>query len=97
MIMNLNIMELIQPDLIILIAVVYVLGLFFKKIPNVPDWLIPILLLIISIVLTFIYKAIALGEGMLAVTIVNSLIYGILIAGVCVFGNQLIKQTVKRE
>lgn len=95
--MDINLIELIQPDLIILIAVVYVLGLFLKKVPNIPDWLIPIVLLVAAILLTTIYKAIALTEGFTGVTVVNSLIYGILIAGVCVFGNQIFKQTVKRE
>lgn len=96
--MDINIIELIQADLVILIAAVYVLGLFLKKLPNIPDWTIPVILLFTSITLTIIYKAIALGEGFGAITFVNSFIYGVLIAGICVFGDQLIKQTtVKRE
>jgi len=95
--MEFNLIELIQAELLILIAVVYVLGLFLKKIPNIPDWTIPVILLFAAIVLTVVYKAIALAEGFTAVTFVNSVIYGILIAGICVFGNQIFKQTVKRE
>lgn len=95
--MDINILELIQVDLIILIVVVYVLGMFLKKIPKVPDWVIPLVLLIVAVALTIIYKGIALEEGLNYVTIVNGIIYGVLIAGVAVFGNQILKQVSKRE
>lgn len=95
--MEFNLIELIQAELLILIAVVYVLGLFLKKIPNIPDWTIPVILLFAAIMLTVVYKAIALAEGFTPITFVNSVIYGILIAGICVFGNQLVKQTRRQE
>ena len=95
--MDINFMELLQPELLILIAVIYGLGMFFKKIPNFPDWMIPIILLIISVALTIVYKAIVLGKGFCSTTIVNGIIYGIIIATVAVFTNQVIKQvTVNR-
>lgn len=90
-------LKLLEPELIILIVVVYLLGMFFKKIPNFPDWAIPLILLGIAIVLTITYKAIVLDDGFTAVTIVNGIIYGILVAGLAVFTNQVIKQvTVNR-
>ena len=95
--MDINILQLIQADLVILIVVIYVLGMFLKKIPNMADWTIPLVLLVVAVLLTVIYKGIALGEGLTSVTIVNGLVYGILIAGVAVFTNQIIKQTTKRE
>jgi hypothetical protein len=95
--MDINIMELIQPTLIILIVVIYVLGMFLKKIPKVSDWIIPLVLLVVAVALTIIYKGIALEEGLNYVTIVNGIVYGILIAGVAVFGNQILKQVSKRE
>ena len=95
--MDINIMELIQVDLVILVVVIYVLGMFLKKIPNIADWTIPLVLLVVAVLLTVIYKGIALGEGLTSVTIVNGLVYGILIAGVAVFTNQVIKQNTKRE
>ena len=95
--MDINIMELIQVDLVILVVVIYVLGMFLKKIPNIADWTIPLVLLVVAVLLTVVYKGIALEEGLTSVTIVNGLVYGILIAGVAVFTNQVIKQTSKRE
>ena len=92
-----NLLELIQPELFILIAVVYALGMFLKSIPNFPDWIIPLLLLVVAVTLTIVYKAIVLGTGFCAVTIVNGIIYGILIATVAVYANNVVKQiTVKR-
>jgi len=95
--MDINIMELIQVDLVILVVVIYVLGMFLKKIPNIADWSIPLVLLVIAIILTVFYKGIVLDEGLTSITMVEGLVYGILIAGVAVFTNQIIKQTTKRE
>jgi len=95
--MDMDLIKLLQPELLILVAVIYLLGMFAKKIPNFPDWAIPLILLGIGIVLTIVYKGIVLGEGINAVTIINGLIYGILVAGLAVFTNQAIKQvTINR-
>ena len=95
--MNINVLELIQADLVILIVVIYVLGMFLKKIPNMVDWAIPLVLLVVAIVLTIVYKGIALEEGITAVTTVEGFVYGVLVAGVAVFTNQIIKQTTRKE
>ena len=95
--MEFDIIKMIQPELIILVVVIYGLGMFLKKIPNFPDWAIPLTLLIISIALTVIYMAVVLDKAFCAVTIVNGVVYGIIIATTAVFTNQLIKQvTVNR-
>ena len=95
--MDINVLELIQADLVILIVVIYMLGMFLKKIPNMVDWAIPLVLLVVAIVLTIVYKGIALEEGINAVTTVEGFVYGILVAGVAVFFNQLLKQTTRKE
>lgn len=95
--MELDMVKFIQPELLILIAVIYGLGMFFKKIPNFPDWAIPLVLLAISITLTIVYMAIVLDGAFCSRTVVNGVVYGILIATIAVFTNQLIKQiTVNR-
>ena len=40
-----NVMDYIVSEAYILIPVLYVIGLFLKKIPMIPDWLIPWILL----------------------------------------------------
>lgn len=94
--MDINILDLIQAELAIIIAVTYVLGMFLKQTPRIPDWSIPLLLLAFSIVVVIVYKAIVLDEAFTAVTIINGFLYGVLVAGVCVFGNQVIKQVRER-
>lgn len=91
------VMQFINPELAIIIAVCYVLGLFLKS-SHISDWLIPFILLVFAILLTIVYIAIVLGEGFTAKVIVTGLIQGLLAASLAVYGNQLIKQVVhKRE
>lgn len=91
------VMQFINPELAIIIAVCYVLGLFLKS-SHIGDWLIPFILLVFAILLTIVYIAIVLGEGFTAKVIVTGLIQGLLAASIAVYGNQLIKQVVhKRE
>ncbi len=72
----------------VLIPVLYILGVLFKKIPNIPDWVIPFALLIIGIP-----AAMALAGWT-----IEGAMQGVLITGVTVLSNQLYKQAViKRE
>ncbi len=72
---------------LILVPVLYVIGAFLKSTPKISDWLIPWILLAVGIV------------GGLFVVGFNyeGVIQGILIAGVTVLGNQLIKQTTNKN
>jgi hypothetical protein len=93
------IIEFIRPELFLLIVFLWCIGLFFKKAPwFYADWMIPFILLGISIIMTIVYMAVVVGEGFTAVVIVTGIIQAVLIAAVAVFGNELIKQiTVKRK
>lgn len=75
--------EFIQENMVVLIAVLYVLGMLLKNTPRVPDWTIPWALLVIGVTL-----AIVVG-GLCA----DSIIQGVLVTGATVLINQLIKQT----
>ena len=66
----------------IFIPVLYLIGLFLKKIPGMPDWLIPIMLLTLGIV----------GAMAFFGWTINSVIQGVLVSGVTVFANQVYKQ-----
>ena len=65
----------------------YVLGLMIKQSKFIKDWCIPWIILIIGIC----------GTVPLMGFNTNSIIQGVLISGVTVFGNQLIKQTTVKS
>ncbi len=65
-----------------LIPVLYIIGLVIKKIPGIPDWIIPLALLAIGV----IFAMASIGWT------IQGAIQGILVAGAAVFGNQLYKQ-----
>lgn len=66
----------------VLVPVLYVVGYMIKKIPGIPDWLIPIVLLLIAVPL-----AMALAGWN-----IDGAIQGILVSWVTVLANQTYKQ-----
>lgn len=76
----------ITQESLVVIPVLYIIGTLLKKIPGIPDWLIPFGLLIIGIPV-----AMALSGWT-----VQGAIQGVLVTGVTVFANQLYKQGTKR-
>lgn len=80
-----DIMELLDPRLIIVLAACWVVGYVLKQTPRVPNWTIVYVVTIFSIGLTIWI----LGWGP------ESLIQGVLTGAVAIYGNQLLKQGVK--
>lgn len=93
-----QIIEFIRPELFILIIFLWCLGLFLKKAPwFTSEWMIPFILLFVSILITIAYMAIVMGEGFNAVVVITGIIQAVIIAAVSVFSNELVKQAfVKR-
>jgi hypothetical protein len=91
------VLSFITKDFLILVAVLYVLGMFFKAWPAIADWTIPFILLILGIGLAIVYNGIALAQGFGPAAWLFGLTQGILCAAVAVFFNQLIKQGTTRE
>lgn len=83
--MEFNLMNLISENLIILVPALYIIGIFLKK-SRVRDELIPWVLLFIGIAFSTLTNGLS----------VQSVVQGILIAGVTVLGNQLYVQTFKK-
>jgi hypothetical protein len=74
--------KFIVDQALILIPVLYIIGLMLKNLKSIPDKYIPLILLVV-------------GVGMsLALIGINAqaIIQGVLVTGVAVFTNQLIKQ-----
>ena len=78
-------MNYIAENVLVLIPVIYIIGMFLKGLKGVSDKYIPFVLMFISI---------AFSVAMLGLN-VDSIIQGILIAGATVLSNQLIKQSKK--
>ncbi|MDB8821364.1 MAG: phage holin family protein [Peptostreptococcus sp.] len=83
--MEFNLLNYINEGLVVMIPVLYILGVFLKK-SRVRDELIPWFLLVISIVLC----------GIIARNVIQGIIQGVLVTGVCVLGSQLYIQTFKK-
>jgi len=71
----------------ILVPVLYIIGKILKNTPKIKDWTIPYLLLIFGI---------AGAIGIMGFT-VEALFQGVIVTGMTVFSNQLIKQTCNKD
>ena len=80
-------MNYIVDNCLILIPVLYIIGMILKNLEYIEDKYIPLILLPIGIALAIAVKGIE----------VNSVIQGILVTGVTVYGNQIFKQINKEE
>ena len=87
-----SVIDFIRPELVILIAVLIIGGWFLKSAPGIPDWSIPFVLLLASIVITTLYVCSVLGEGYSLASMVTAFIQAVLISGMAVYGNQVYKQ-----
>ena len=80
-------MNYIVEKCLILIPVLYVIGTILKNLEFIKDKYIPLILLPIGIAMAIAISGID----------VNSVIQGILVTGVTVYGNQIFKQINKEE
>lgn len=85
----------ISPELLILVPVLYVVGMIVKRTERVSDKFIPLIIGGVGIVVCWIYEFMTLGLGLEAVFC--GIVQGILVAGVTVYGNQIVKQVKKSE
>ncbi|HBL06296.1 MULTISPECIES: phage holin family protein [unclassified Clostridium] len=80
-----NIINYITENALILIPVLYIIGMILKGIERIKDKYIPLILLPIGI---------GLAMALMGINI-NAIIQGVLVVGVSVYTNQLIKQINK--
>lgn len=86
--------ELVKPELAILIPVMWAIGYAIKNTQKIDDKYIPIILGVVSILLTTL-GLLATVESDLVTLLFAAITQGIIIAAVAVYGNQLIKQMSK--
>lgn len=91
-----NLLTFIPEFLLILIAVIYVVGVFLKKLESVPDKYITLLLMLLGITFAVLLNIINANRIALDV-VVNGILQGVLCWGVAVGINQTSKQLKKQE
>jgi hypothetical protein len=82
---EIEIIDFVSENYMVLVPVLWVIGKFLKNTPKVKDWTIPWFMLILGI-------AGSLATS-LNIELWDAVKQGILVAGVTVFANELIKQT----
>ncbi|MGN1358647.1 MAG: phage holin family protein [Bacilli bacterium] len=82
-----NILNFVVDNALVLVPVIYVIGAILKGTEVIKDKYIPVILLPVGVLLAMFL----LGFN------VQAFIQGILVVGVSVYGNQLVKQIKKEE
>ncbi|MBP3461500.1 MAG: phage holin family protein [Bacilli bacterium] len=83
-----EILNYIIENRLILIPVLYIIGEFIKKTKTINNRWIPLILMVIGVVFSILMS----GDK-----IINNIIQGVLVSGVTVLGNQIIKQIEKDD
>lgn len=95
-----QILTYVKPELIIVAIALYFVGIGLKKTELISDKFIPAILGIAGIVICGIYVIATTDiytEQEIAMALFTAIVQGILVAGLSVYGNQLIKQNQKEE
>lgn len=92
--------EYVKPELLILVIVLYFIGVAVKNSEFIKDKYIPIILGIVGILIAGIYVVATSdisGYKEVLISIFTSITQGILVAGLSVYVNQIVKQKNKEE
>ena len=90
-----DIVQFFRPETFLIAAVLWCLGKFLKKAPEMPDWAIPFVLLVVGLVLAPIYILLIMETAYtVGAAIVSGLIQGLFAASMAVFGNETLKQAL---
>lgn len=95
-----NISEFIKPELLVLVAVLYILGIVLKNASFFPNNKIPAVLVCIGILLSSVWvisTSALITRQDVALAIFTALVQGVLVAGTAVLTDQLIKQAQKSD
>lgn len=86
-----NLQDYIKPELLVLIPVLYIAGMYLKNTERVDNKYIPAVLGAGGVLLAMLY---VLGsEGITLMGLFTAITQGVLVSGAAVYVNQLIKQT----
>ena len=92
--------EYVKPELLVVAIVLYFVGMGLKNTEKISDKYIPIILGILGVLISAIYivaTSIFNGYQSVLMAIFTAIVQGIMVAGLSVYANQIIKQTQKDE
>lgn len=95
-----QVLTYVKPELIVVAIALYFIGIGLKRAEIVNDRFIPGILGITGIIICGIYVVATTNihtEQEAAMALFTAIVQGILVAGLSVYGNQLIKQNQKEE
>lgn len=90
----------VKPELLVVAIVLYFVGIGLKNTEKISDKYIPIILGILGVIISAIYivaTSIFNGYQSVLMAIFTAIVQGIMVAGLSVYANQIIKQTQKDE
>ncbi len=90
----------IKPELLVVAIVLYFIGMGLKNTEKINDKYIPVILGLIGTVISAVYVVATStfsGYQSILMAIFTTIVQGILVAGLSVYANQLIKQAKKTE
>lgn len=88
-----NLQNYIKPELLILVPVLYVVAMIIKNTEAIKDKYIPAILGVLGIVLSTLY--VVASEGLSLMGVFTAITQGVLVAGACVYANQILVQAKK--
>lgn len=94
-----GIAEYISPELLVLIPVLYIIGLAFKKAEWLDDKHIPVALGTVGILLSILYVCATstfTGFQSILMGVFTALVQGVLVAGAAVYADQIKKQEITK-
>lgn len=92
--------EYVKPELLVVAIVLYFIGMGIKNTEKISDKYIPIILGALGVIISAIYivaTSIFNGYQSVLMAIFTAIVQGIMVAGLSVYANQLIKQAQKDE
>ena len=95
--MDMNLTDFISQNLLIVIAAIYVMGVFLKNMESIKDKWITVILMLFGITFAVLLSIINSKYKIELDVIVNGVLQGILCWGVAVGVNQTLKQIKKNE
>lgn len=90
----------IKPELLVVAVVLYFVGMGIKNTEKISDKYIPVILGIVGVIISAIYVVATStfdGYQSILMAIFTSIVQGILVAGLSVYANQIVKQAQKSE
>lgn len=90
----------VKPELLVVAVVLYFIGMGIKNTEKINDKYIPVILGTIGVIISAIYVIATStfnGYQSILMAIFTSIVQGILVAGLSVYANQVVKQAQKTE